>query len=147
MEGETTYTVGEAAALLQKTPERVLEMLSSGDLDGIPPGATVSGEWKVLLPTSLKEDPVPEAPLEESAEGLLEDYDETPATEEDAEVPPEAPQSAPADGAEPTTAEPTTAEPPTIEKLSRGDGVAADPEPTAPSGWVSTQQATKALGI
>ena len=152
MEGETTYTVGEAAALLQETPERVLEMLSSGDLEGIPPGATVSGEWKVLLPTSLKEDPVPEAPLEESAESLLEDYEEPPATEEDAEQPPEAPQSAPADGAEPPTAEPpiaepTTAEPTTTEKLSRGDGVAADPEPTAPSGWVSTQQAAKALGI
>jgi hypothetical protein len=38
VEGETAYTVDEAAALLEETPERVLEMLSSGDLDGIPPG-------------------------------------------------------------------------------------------------------------
>jgi hypothetical protein len=122
VEGETTYTVGEAAALLQETSERVLEMLSSGDLEGIPPGATVSGEWKVLLPTSLEEDPAPEAP---------------PDTEEDAEQPQEAPQSAPAGGAEP----------PTTEKLSRGNGVATDRGLTAPSGWVSTQQAARALGI
>jgi hypothetical protein len=122
VEGETTYTVGEAAALLQETPERVLEMLSSGDLEGIPPGATVSGEWKVLLPTSLEEDPAPEAP---------------PDTVEDAEQPQEAPQSAPAGGPDP----------PTTEKLSRGNGVATDRELTAPSGWVSTQQAARALGI
>ena len=56
MEGETTYTIKEAAALLQETPERVLEMLASGDLDGIPPGATLSGEWKVLLSTRLEEE-------------------------------------------------------------------------------------------
>ncbi|HLL39875.1 MAG TPA: hypothetical protein VK357_09440 [Rubrobacteraceae bacterium] len=56
MEGETTYTIKEAAALLQETPERVLEMLASGGLDGIPPGATLSGEWKVLLSTRLEEE-------------------------------------------------------------------------------------------
>ena len=145
MEGETTYTVGEAAALLQKTPERVLEMLSSGDLDGIPPGATVSGEWKVLLPgewkvllpTSLEEDAAPEAPVEGSARSPLEDHEGSPDTDEDAEQPQEAPQSAPAGGAEP----------PTTEKLTRGNGVASDRELTAPSGWVSTQQAARALGI
>ncbi len=56
MEGETTYTVDEAAAILEETPERVREMLATGELDGIPPGATLSGEWKVLLPTALGEE-------------------------------------------------------------------------------------------
>ena len=37
MEGETTYTVEEAAAILGETPQRVVEMLATGELEGIPP--------------------------------------------------------------------------------------------------------------
>ena len=132
VEGETTYTIEEAAALLQETPERVLEMLASGDLDGIPPGATLSGQWKVLLPTRLGQELDQEAPVEETSEELQEDQGEVPASHEGAEQPP-------------STA--AAEEPPATEELSRGDSPVIAPEPTAPSGWVSTQQAAKALGI
>jgi hypothetical protein len=120
VEGETTYTIDEAAAVLGETPGRVQEMLNTGELEGIPPGATVSGEWKVLLPTSTGEDPGQEAPAEEGGEQFV----EPPASS--------------------TEAEELPAE---TEELSRGDTAAASAEPTAPSGWVSTQQAARALGI
>jgi hypothetical protein len=126
VKGETTYTVDEAAAILGESPERVLEKLLTGDLNGIPPGATVSGEWKVLLPITAGED-TPE-----------EDQQEAPAAEEGSEefvAPPPDEQEE---------------EPPASEGVSRGDNAATDREPTAPrspSGWVSTQQAARALGI
>jgi adenine/guanine phosphoribosyltransferase-like PRPP-binding protein len=56
VEGETTHTVEETAEILQETPERVREMLATGELGGIPPGATVSREWKVLLLARLEQD-------------------------------------------------------------------------------------------
>jgi hypothetical protein len=129
VEGETTYTVDEAAEILQEAPERVLEMLSTGELDGIPPGGTLAGEWKVLLPTSAAEGVTDTPPDQE--------YETPPAGEraEDFVEPPGAP---PPDAEEP---------PPASEELSRGDNVASEGEPTAPSGWVSTQQAARALGI
>ena len=69
MEGESAYyavDVEEAAARLQETPDRVREMLARGDLEGIPPGATAQGDWKVLLPaTPDLEEP---APADEPAE-------------------------------------------------------------------------------
>jgi hypothetical protein len=118
VEGETTYTVDEAAAILEETPERVREMLATGELDGIPPDATLSGVWKVLLPATFGEDQAPPA---------QEDTDEF--------VGP------------PRNATDTEAGPPATEQLSRGDSAAIDREATAPSGWVSTQQAARALGI
>jgi hypothetical protein len=134
VERETTYTVYEAAAILGETPERVLEMLKRGELDGIAPGATLAGEWKVLLPTSA----------EESTESAPGDQEETPAASESAEEFVEPPDTPPPDEHE----EPLRkAEVPASEQLSRGDNAAADREPAAPSGWVSTQQAARALGI
>jgi DNA-binding transcriptional MerR regulator len=120
VEGETTYTIEQAAAILGETPGRIQEMLIRGELEGIPPGATLSGEWKVLLPASAGEDPGQDAPAEEGAEEFV----EPPEGITDAEE-----------------------EPPATEELSRGDTAAANAEPTAPSGWVSTQQAARALGI
>jgi hypothetical protein len=137
VEGETTYTVEEAAALLQETPERVLEMLASGELDGIPPGATVSGEWKVLLPASLGEDQGQEAPVEESAETSPEGQAEGPNVEEGAEHTAE-PQPRATEAVETYTAN--------VDPL-RGDDATVHRKPNAPSGWVSTQQAARALGI
>jgi hypothetical protein len=134
VERETTYTVYEAAAILGETPERVLEMLKMGELDGIAPGATLAGEWKVLLPTSA----------EESTESAPGDQEETPAASESAEEFVEPPDTPPPDEHE----EPLRrAEAPASGQLSRGDNAAADREPAAPSGWVSTQQAARALGI
>jgi hypothetical protein len=134
VEGETTYTIDEAAAILQETPERIEEMLISGELEGIPPGATVAEEWKVLLPTSAEE------ALERTSEER-EGQEEALVTGERAEEFVEPP------GAPPPDAEEVAEPPPASEELSRGDNAAIDPEPTAPSGWVSTQQAARALGI
>jgi hypothetical protein len=135
VEGETTYTVDEAAAILEETPERVREMLTTGELDGIPPDATLSGVWKVFLPATLGEDQAP--PAEESTEGPPRDEDEAPPAQEDTDefVGPS------------RNATDTEAGPPATEQLSRGDSAAIDREATAPSGWVSTQQAARALGI
>ena len=132
MEGETTYTVEEAAELLQETPERVREMLASGDLDGIPPGATLSGEWKVLLPTHLGAALDQGALREGSSEAPPEVEDEAPAAEEAAE-PPQSPAA--------------TEEPPATEELSRGDNAEITRQPPAPGGEVTTQQAARSLGI
>jgi hypothetical protein len=131
--------VEEAAARLQQPPDRVREMLATGELEGIPPGATAQGDWKVLLPASAHaaadlevlapaaEPPEPSPPEEEQEEVPPPDeHSEEPI--ETPEVPAEAPQAA-------------------TEKTSRGDDAVADREPTAPSGWVSTQQAARALGI
>jgi hypothetical protein len=54
---EITYTIDEAAEILGESPQRVREMLLyTGELEGIPPGETVSGEWEVLVPTNAAED-------------------------------------------------------------------------------------------
>jgi hypothetical protein len=143
VEGETTYTsytVDEAAAILQESPDRVRQMLATGDLEGIPPGATVSGDWKVLLPTSAGEHLGQEAPAEQDAEGVqddLDDPDEAPAADGGAQefVGP------------PTSSTDAEEEPPVTEDPSRGDAVAMDPAPTSLSGWMRTQQAARALGI
>jgi hypothetical protein len=132
VEGFTTYTVDEAAAILQETPERVLEMLRTGELDSIPPGATLSGEWKVLLPTRLGEEQslrAEDTPSKDRGNAAF--VDEVAA--EFVEPPRIAAEAAPSV--------------PAAEQLSRGDNAATDREPTAPSGWVSTQQAARALGI
>ena len=137
MEGETTYTVEEAATLLGETPERVLEMLATGDLNGMPPGATLSGEWKVLLPRRLEEEHGQEAPVEASSEEPPVDQEDAPTGDEEPEQP----------VAPPHSTDDAAVVSPATEDLSRGDNAAIAQEPTAPSGWVSTQQAAKALGI
>ena len=138
MEGETTYTVDEAAAILGTSPQRVREMLVTGELEGIPPGATLSHEWKVLLPVSLGdgEEQDQEAPVEERTESLPAEQGEASAGGEVAEQFVQPPQEADVESEPPATEEPT-----------RGEAAAAAREVTAPSGWVSTQQAAKALGI
>jgi hypothetical protein len=137
VEGETTYTVEEAATLLGETPERVLEMLATGDLVGIPPGATLSGEWRVLLPRRLEEEHGQEAPVEASSEELPVDQEDAPTADEEPEQP----------VAPPHSTDDAAVVSPATEELSRGDNAAIAQEPTAPSGWVSTQQAARALGI
>ena len=141
MEGQSAYyavDVEEAAAILRETPDRIREMLATGELEGIPPGATAQGDWKVLLPASAKaaadlEEPVPvEEPLEP-----------TPPAEQEAAGPPD-------DGPEGSVEQPEAAaeDPQAANKEPlRGDAAATASEPTAPSGWVSTQQAARALGI
>ncbi len=139
MEAQGAYygvDVEEAAAILQLTPERVRELLRTGDLEGIPPGAVESGDWKVLLPaTPDLQEPAPvDVPPENPPEAQAE---EATAEDEEGGEAAELPQS---------TAD-TEVDTAAAEELSRGDNAVPAPEPTAPSGWVSTQQAAKALGI
>jgi hypothetical protein len=138
VEGESAYyavNVEEAAAVLRETPDRVREMLATGELEGIPPGATAQGDWKVLLPAAPdlgQPTPVDDAPERPSGE-----QEEAPPIEEDSEEFVEPPQEA-------AEAEETPA---AAEELARGDDADTQREPTALLGWVSTQQAARALGI
>jgi Helix-turn-helix domain len=142
MEGESAYygvDVEEAARVLQRTPEQVREMLIWGELEGIPPGATAEGDWKVLLPATP--DLAQPAPAADVPESPSENHEEAPADGEEAPGEfVEPPNPPPSDVEELPAREPA-------DELSRGDDAAADREPTAPSGWVSTQQAARALGI
>jgi hypothetical protein len=143
--GETGYyvvDVQEAARVLRETPDRVREMLATGELEGIPPGATAQGDWKVLLPAAPDlghPTPVGEAPDRPPGE-----QEEAPAPEVDSEEFVEPPQEAAEADETPAAAEETPA---AAEELARGDDADTEREPTAPSGWVSTQQAARALGI
>ncbi len=89
MEGQSAYygvDAEEAAAILQLTPERVREMLISGELEGIPPGATEHGDWRVLLPASPSlEKP---APADEPSESPSEEQEEAPPVDEPPQRPP-----------------------------------------------------------
>ena len=139
MEGENVYTVEEAAAILGETPELVMDKVLTGELHSIHPSASLSGQWKVLLPATLRSGGV--LPVEEATDTPPDEQDEDhedarPAGEgpEDFVEPPQGPAD-------------TQVETPATQELSRGDGAAVIQEPTAHSGWVSTQQAAKALGI
>jgi excisionase family DNA binding protein len=121
------YSVEEAARVLRLTPEHVLKMLEAGELDGIPFG---EGTWRIPIHGDIVESPPPvttvpaESPVGQSEDSALpEEPGEPgvpPATIEEAQQPVE---------------------------LFHGDHVATNREPTSESGWVSTQQAARALGI
>jgi helix-turn-helix protein len=121
------YSVEDAAAVLGMTPARVVQMLTAGELEGLPPGATTEGAWKVLLPAAPERDRAPDQapPAEESPEDL--------------ESAPEPPEEAAGEKEQPEAA--------AVDDLSRDDNAASDREVSAPSGWVSTQQAARALNI
>jgi hypothetical protein len=139
VEGEIAYTVEEAAAILGETPELVMDKVLTGELHGIHPSATPSRQWKVLLPATLRSGGVlsvgeaTDTPVEDR-DGDREDARPAGGGPEDFVVPPQG------------TAD-TQAETPATQEPSRVDDAAALPESTAHSGWVSTQQAAKALGI
>jgi helix-turn-helix protein len=153
VEGETTYTVEEAAARLEESPERVLQMLATGELDGIPPGATVSGEWKVLLPTTVGdvEDQEP-PPAEEGPESSPEA--EAAPSSGGAEEFVERPGPPPSDAEEPAgfvappsageTPRPGPDEPPGETPREADERVRAS---AGDSGWTTTKQAAKVLGV
>jgi hypothetical protein len=126
--------VEEAAARLQQPPDRIREMLATGDLEGIPPGATAQGDWKVLLPATrdLKQPEPAEQPPKPN-----------PPEEQEAIEPPDDGPEGPVEQPEAAAEDPQAA----TEEPSRGDDAATASETTAPSGWVSTQQAARALGI
>jgi hypothetical protein len=61
---------------LRVTPKRVRAMLLEGELEGIPPGATAHGDWKVLLPAAPTLEPT--APVDETPECPSAEQEEAP---------------------------------------------------------------------
>jgi outer membrane biosynthesis protein TonB len=137
MEGQSAYygvDVEEAAAILELTPERVREMLISGELEGIPPGATEHGDWRVLLPaTPSLQKP---APADEPSESPSAEQEEAPPVDE---PPPSGPEESeqPADRAAPD--EPLDEASSEPDEDVRGEA--------SESGWTTTKQAAKVLGV
>ena len=137
MEGQSAYyavDVEEAAAVLREPPDRVREMLATGELEGIPPGATAQGDWKVLLPVSPDlEQPTP---ADESPENPPEGQEEAPPVDE----PPQSSSEESEEPADPVAPDEPTDEPPreTDENVRGGVGE---------SGWTTTKQAAKVLGV
>ena len=84
--GESAYyavDVDEAAAVLREDPDRIRHMLATGELEGIPPGATTQGDWKVLLPATA--DLQQPAPADEPPESPPAVQQELQAEEESSE--------------------------------------------------------------
>jgi hypothetical protein len=131
--GEVRYcSVEEAARVLRLTPERVLEMLEAGELEGIPAAGGGEASWSIPIRSDVSVPPpaVTAIPPE-------------PPTGEPRDLPeePGEPGLPPSEVSEAAGTSRQTAEP------ARGDDVASNRQPTSESGWVSTQQAGRALGI
>lgn len=127
------YSVEEAARLLRLTPERVREMLEAGEIEGIP---TAGGErWMIPIRGDVSVPPPP-------VTAVPEELPTTPHSEVS-----DLPEEPGEPGLPPATIE-ETRQP---AELSREDTAANDAattrEPTSESGWVTTQQAARALGI
>jgi hypothetical protein len=126
------YSVEEAARVLRLTPERVLEMLEAGEIEGIPTAGAGEARWRIPIHGDVSVPPPPvtavptEAPTGHSEARDLPDEPGEPG------LPP---------------ASEAIEEPRQLTEVSRGEDVAAESEPTSASGWVSTQQAARALGI
>jgi excisionase family DNA binding protein len=145
------YTVEDAARMLRLSPERVREMLEDGELEGTRSG-DASG-WRVPLrgfsgaaPPSVATPPHP-PPVEPVTEPAV-------SGEETAEDTPPVPATAraetremPEEPGEPGLPPATIEEARQPAELPRGEAAATTDEPTSESGWVTTQQAAKALGI
>jgi hypothetical protein len=122
------YTVDEAARVLRLTPERVVQMLEAGEIEGLPPEAGAESGWRIPIHGDVNVAPppataIPARPPATPAAELREEPEEPgepPSTIEEARQPAELPS---------------------------GDDAAMTPEITSVSGWVSTQQAARALGI
>jgi hypothetical protein len=140
MQGERRYyTVEEAAKALTLTPTRIREMLAAGELEGMPPGATAEGDWKVLMPAT--ETPPSPLPME-APESSPDEQEEAPPVDEPSESTSEE-QEEPADLVAPPAGSPTARipdEPPGEigEEIRAGAG---------DSGWTTTKQAAKVLGV
>jgi excisionase family DNA binding protein len=146
------YTVEDAAQIMRLSPERVREMLEDGELEGVRAGDP--GGWRVPLrggpiaaappPATPPAPPPMEEPVMEPAAG----------DREAAEEPPSGPSTAraetrelPEEPGEPRLPAAAHDEQRQLSDLPRGDAAATIPEPTSESGWVTTQQAARALGI
>jgi excisionase family DNA binding protein len=121
------YSVDEAARVLRLTPERILEMLEAGELDGIPTGEAT---WRIPIHGDVDVSPPPATAVPA----------EPPSGHSEARDLPDEP-------GEPRLPPAVSDEPRQLTEVSRGEGAATESEPTSISGWVSTQQVARALGI
>jgi hypothetical protein len=154
VEGETTYTVDEAAAILQETPDRVRELLATGELEGIPPGATVSREWKVFLPTNLGQEPDQASPVEEPTDSsaeeqalAAEEVPERPQEEDQDEGPADSPSDELEEHAD-LVSPPAASDAAVLIGDEASDETDEDVRSSAGgSGWTTTKQAAKVLSV
>ena len=149
MAGEVRYyTLEDAARMLRLSPDRVREMLEDGELEGMKTGDAAG--WRVPLrgeiigrPAPAPEpasEPAPEAPAEDRGGAADSEPTELPVARAETAEPLE-------ESGEPglPTAELEEARQPA--EPPRGGDAAVNSEITSESGWVTTQQAARALGI
>jgi excisionase family DNA binding protein len=152
VDGEVRYySVEEAARVLRLTPERVREMLEAGELEGV---RTVGTEgWRVSIHggPGVAAPPVERPPAPTPMEATTEQ--EMAPTESADETSPDLPaqyaetRDLLKEPGEPGLPAATIEETRQPAEVPRGESAATSREPTSESGWVSTQQAAKALGI
>jgi excisionase family DNA binding protein len=129
VEGEMHYySVEEAARVLKVTPGRIQEMLVEGELEGITPEEGSGRGWKIPLRVVHEAESSP------------------PRVEVHAEKPPVESGGSPEFGDAREASGDHSEDPSPPANQARGDA-ATIREPSAPSGWVTTQQAARALGI
>ena len=135
MAGEVRYySVEEAARVLRLTPERVVEMIEAGELEAIP---SVGGAgWRIPIHGDVIVPPPEREAAEVPAESATNHSETRELTEE-----PGAPILPPEQAVE---AAETARQP---AEIPRGGDAANIREATSESGWVTTQQAARALGI
>jgi hypothetical protein len=127
------FTVDEAARALRVTPQRVRELLLEGELEGIPPDHSRDRDWRVIMLSTAGRDlsstsePVPAPP--EPAEPSQPPVPEPEAQNTDAET-----SATEADSGEPLDESP-------------GETAAEGLEDAGRSGWTTTKQAAKVLGV
>ena len=152
MDGEVRYySVEEAARVLRLTPERVREMLEAGELEGI---RTVGTEgWRVSIhggPGVARppvEMPPAPTPMEATTEQEMAPTKTTDETSPDLPAKYAEPRNLLEEPGEPGLPAATIEETRQPAEVPWGESAAASRAPTSESGWVSTQQAAKALGI
>jgi excisionase family DNA binding protein len=122
------YTLEDAARILRLSPDRVRQMLEDGEIEGARTGDT--GGWRIPLRGAPDVPPPVDAPPP---------------------PPPTEPTTRPAPPEPPAedrgSADETLEEARQPAELPRGDDAAIYPEVFSESGWVTTQQAARALGI
>jgi excisionase family DNA binding protein len=150
------YTLEDAARMLRLPPERVRQMLEDGELEGTRTGDT--GGWRVPIPDDLRRTapPVQASPGPPPAERAPEraPSEATPAEDRGSAEESPSPIAAPAEAenlpegaGEPDLPAAELEEARQPAELPRGGGAAISPEITSESGWATTQQAARALGI
>ena len=124
------YTIEEAARALSVTPARIREMVATGELGSLPPGATEQGVWKVWLPAEQS----PDQPPSEQAQGAPDVPDEPPEIDQASAHVRTTAENAGQDAGQPGGEQPADTRQTAAETVSE-------------SGWATTEVAAEALGV